>query len=434
MTRNGPEPIHLPARVWADPVVLRLCQGQDAGGLFRLAKRHGVSNERIAYWIGTDAADVSRRVNGRAGPVTALHRWRAIAEGLNMPDSARLALGLAPRAAAVAPVVSPAKPKRAGPRVSQDEDIRRRTVLQAAALGFVGAVVPSMDTGSAEQDDLYDLMERGCAEWLAWQLWQAGRDGVPATALPVAELPLPVARYLDLVDHRRGIRAAGQRLSPGGTIVCQRGVVAFLDPAVADVRLGQRIFRSIAAGSSRPLGAGQTSHTADLVIRDLVQSDSESVTVLAGWMTGHRDPLVGVNSAGVLAKLGRADVVDQVVATLVRRAEVRRLYLTAVLARVLRVPWTQAQVLAAAVDAPPTGAAPTTVALTPDGVGRLAAELSDPRDGAARWCAAMTLAHTGAGVQDPVRSALHQALQVEQSRQNLRAIGAALAGTSPATG
>lgn len=85
MTRNGPEPIHLPARVWADPVVLRLCQGQDAGGLFRLAKRHGVSNERIAYWIGTDAADVSRRVNGRAGPVTALHRWRAIAEGLNMP-------------------------------------------------------------------------------------------------------------------------------------------------------------------------------------------------------------------------------------------------------------------------------------------------------------------------------------------------------------
>jgi hypothetical protein len=35
---------------------------------------------------------------------------------------------------------------------------------------------------------------------------------------------------------------------------------------------------------------------------------------------------------------------------------------------------------------------------------------------------------------DPVRSALHQALRVERSRENLRAVGAALCGASPTTG
>lgn len=451
--RNGPEPIRLPPQVWADPEVLRLCRDHDAGGLFRLAKRHGVSNERIAYWIGTDAADVSRRVNGRTGPVTALHRWQAIADGLDMADPARLALGLAPRVAVVSPAAYPVPSQRAAPRVSKDDDMRRRIVLQAAVFGVVGAVAavpagtsgeqPGSGTPGAGMDGAgpgADLVEQGCAEWLAWQLWQRGRDAEPAVAVAAAELPPPLARYLDLVDHRRGIGAAGRRLSPGGTIVCQRGQVAFLDPAMVDVRLGQRMFRSIAAGSSQPLGAGQTSHATDLVIRELVQHNPGSVAGLTGWMTGHRDPLVGVNSAGILAKLGRADTVDQVVATLIGRADIRRLYVTAVLARVLGRPWTQAQVLAAGLDGVPSawpaseGRAPDAAAFTPDAVGRLATELGNSRDGAARWCAAVALAHSGAAGRAPVRSALHRALQVEQSRQNLRAIGAVLSGASPVTG
>lgn len=74
MGRQLLEPIELPAAVWADPAVLALCAAHDAGGLFRLVKRYGVSNERLAYWTGADAAEVSRRLHGKAGRVTALRQ------------------------------------------------------------------------------------------------------------------------------------------------------------------------------------------------------------------------------------------------------------------------------------------------------------------------------------------------------------------------
>lgn len=96
MPRSAPAPIRLPEHVWHDPAVLALCREQDANGLFRLAKRHGVSNDRLGYWTGTDAAEASKRANGKLGRVTGLARWHRIAHGLNMPDHARLALGLAP--------------------------------------------------------------------------------------------------------------------------------------------------------------------------------------------------------------------------------------------------------------------------------------------------------------------------------------------------
>jgi len=220
----------LPAAVWSDPAVLRLCAEHDAAGLFRLAKRYGVSNERLAYWVGVDAAEVSRRLHDKAGPVTALHRWQAIAEGLNMPDGARVAVGLAP--------------VRWRPVLGQDDYVRRRTVLQAAALGLGAGVagagprpparasgadtaMPGGDGGGQGTE----VMEQGCGEWLAWQLWQRSEDSMPA-----AELPAPIARYLDLADARGGVTAAGRRLSPGGSIVCDRGQVAFTDPGHADAR------------------------------------------------------------------------------------------------------------------------------------------------------------------------------------------------------
>jgi hypothetical protein len=96
--RDAPEPIAIPEQVWRLPAVLDLCRGQDANGLFKLAKQYGASNERIAYWTGTDAGEISKRLNGRiTGPVKALDRWHRIADGLNMPDHARLELGIAPR-------------------------------------------------------------------------------------------------------------------------------------------------------------------------------------------------------------------------------------------------------------------------------------------------------------------------------------------------
>lgn len=100
MPRPAPDPIRLPATVWQDSKVLALCRDQDANGLLRLAKRHGTSNERLAYWTGLDAAEISKRTSPTGSkansPIRDLNRWQRVADALNMPDPARLAIGLAP--------------------------------------------------------------------------------------------------------------------------------------------------------------------------------------------------------------------------------------------------------------------------------------------------------------------------------------------------
>ena len=90
---------HFPDDVWRRADVLDMCRNRDAGALLRLANssRFRISQGRLAHWIGTEAADVSRLINGKAGQVVRLDRWERIADGLNMPDHARIALGLAPR-------------------------------------------------------------------------------------------------------------------------------------------------------------------------------------------------------------------------------------------------------------------------------------------------------------------------------------------------
>lgn len=97
MPREAPGPIRIPEQIWRQDDVLELCRTQDADSLFRLAKKHGVTNEAIGYWTGIDPGEISKRINGTKGPVRALDRWHRIADGLNMPDHARLELGIAPR-------------------------------------------------------------------------------------------------------------------------------------------------------------------------------------------------------------------------------------------------------------------------------------------------------------------------------------------------
>lgn len=141
MPKDAPPPIHLPDRVWNDPAVLHLCRARDANGLFRLAKKYGTSNERIAYWTGTDAAEASRRVNGKAGQVTALHRWQHIADGLNMPDHARIALGLSARSQSLQAQPEPSEPP---PALSDDDLVVR---LDNARRG-VGAMIDPASTST----------------------------------------------------------------------------------------------------------------------------------------------------------------------------------------------------------------------------------------------------------------------------------------------
>ncbi len=90
------EPISLPDAVWRTDAAVEALRARDAAGLLRLAHRHGASQHRIANAVGILQGRVSEILRGQR-QVEALEVFERIADGLAMPDHARLMLGLAPK-------------------------------------------------------------------------------------------------------------------------------------------------------------------------------------------------------------------------------------------------------------------------------------------------------------------------------------------------
>lgn len=177
------------------------------------------------------------------------------------------------------------------------------------------------------------------------------------------------------------------------------------------------IANDVAAGRSDFLTGLQTTHATDKAVAALIAQDSGSVASLVKWAGGGKDSLLRVNAAGILAKMRSPTVDNEAVSVLRADGGVRELYLTAVAARVLSLPWDDAASLAAGDGRLPSA----------DAVAAFSAELSDPADAGARWCSAVLLARTRD--HDPaVTDALVGALRSESSREVLRTIGSALAG------
>jgi transcriptional regulator with XRE-family HTH domain len=91
------ESISLPDAVWRTKAAGEALRARDAAGLLRLAHRHGASQHRIANAVGILQGRVSEILRGQR-QVEALEVFERIADGLAMPDHARMVLGLAPRA------------------------------------------------------------------------------------------------------------------------------------------------------------------------------------------------------------------------------------------------------------------------------------------------------------------------------------------------
>src|SRR5262245_13601029 len=89
-------PIHLPDQVWRDPATLDALQSRDVAAIFHLARKYGISQQRISTNIGLVQGRVSQIMTGKR-QVTSFELMERIAHGLNMPDHARVAFGLAPR-------------------------------------------------------------------------------------------------------------------------------------------------------------------------------------------------------------------------------------------------------------------------------------------------------------------------------------------------
>lgn len=152
------------------------------------------------------------------------------------------------------------------------------------------------------------------------------------------------------------------------------------------------MYSTIAAGDDGPLATIQTTHAVDHAIQRLAVRETKSVAQLLSWLHDGSSPVLRVNAAGILAKMGSPELADDVALALLRDAEARELYLTAVRQRV--------------------GSDPK----------NLLAELPNPADSGARWCAAWLVSgteHSGAIVE---------AMRVEQSKENLRAMALAMTG------
>jgi hypothetical protein len=180
------------------------------------------------------------------------------------------------------------------------------------------------------------------------------------------------------------------------------------------------IAASVRADRYRVLASAQTSHEVDKTIAALVAQDTPSLAALTKW-TRTGEPVLRVNASGILAKVGSPVLDAQVARRLTTDAEVRDLYLTAVLARVLELPWDEASHLA-------RSSGPLS---DEHQIKMLSAEVNNTADAGARWCSIVLLARTRNEARDVVNGALTNALKTEQSGEHLRAIGYALAGLNP---
>ena len=97
MPRPPFEPIAIPDEAWRRESTQRILQDRAAGPLFEFAQKYGISQTRLGAATGMGQGRINDLIHGRRGNITALDSWERIAEGLNMPSHARIALGLAPQ-------------------------------------------------------------------------------------------------------------------------------------------------------------------------------------------------------------------------------------------------------------------------------------------------------------------------------------------------
>ena len=290
------------------------------------------------------------------------------------------------------------------------DPVQRRLFLRTAAAA--ASIAPGYLVGEPAASVRPGLLsDRECVTAVAMELWSRRVDQIAT-----ADLPREVVATLE------------PQLPQGHSVlrVDSAGRLYFGHRTLLDVFVGQALAAEIGAGRSLRLATAQTSHDTDQVIKDFVAEHPATAQILHRWLRDSPDPVLRVNSAGILAKLGDHAVGDQVIGMLRRDAETRHLYLTAVLARTLQADWRESSWLAAQL----VGGRPVRVAGPSDRLGKaartLAGELNNPRDTAARWCSAILLSRLRPFAPNRVTGALHDALQSEPSQETRRAIHRAL--------
>jgi tetratricopeptide (TPR) repeat protein len=166
MVTSARDPLRVPAQFWQRDDVAVALEQRDIGRLFRLLRQYcGASQTRIGTAVGMTQSTVSLIVN-RSQPVIAIAVLVRIADGLRLPDEARMRLGLAPK---------------------EVDSVRRRTAL---SFGMMAALSPAT---------LTTVLHESAAEAMEFTRRRA-MSSVGAGTLDHLEA---VATELDDASHRR---------------------------------------------------------------------------------------------------------------------------------------------------------------------------------------------------------------------------------------
>ena len=141
--------IQIPASFWERPEVVAVLRNRDTGRFFALVQQYtGASQTQIGIACVMPQGKVSAIING-IQQVEKLEVFDRIADGLGLPDPARISLGLAPRrpgsprALPTAPQVPSASSLFTldeGDR-QEDDPVRRRTFVGLTGATMVSAIL-----------------------------------------------------------------------------------------------------------------------------------------------------------------------------------------------------------------------------------------------------------------------------------------------------
>lgn len=150
MAGRSPEPIVIPAWAWKREETRRILQERDISGLLRFAQRYsGASQTRLAAATGIAQGRISEILNGRKR-VTSFDVVERIADGLGMPDQARMLFGLAPLNLAIptgdGALAAAPTARLSPPSVEEKEDrVKRRQFISLAGTG-IAATAGALDS------------------------------------------------------------------------------------------------------------------------------------------------------------------------------------------------------------------------------------------------------------------------------------------------
>jgi transcriptional regulator with XRE-family HTH domain len=147
----------IPGSLWNRPEMVTALRSRAMGRVLQLVRQHaGLSQTAIGSLIGMSQGKVSGIMAG-SQHVTTLEVYERIADGLQLPDSARTTLGLAPRhipagdgSASGSPgTLRPARSVERDRRPEEDNAVRRREFVGLTGAGLFGAIMASADTAPA---------------------------------------------------------------------------------------------------------------------------------------------------------------------------------------------------------------------------------------------------------------------------------------------